>query len=308
MADDNSFVMMGLGDYRFGLPTAAYQDLSRTTSWRWPTVERIGARPASQFVGPGEDCITMSGVIYPAFRGGVGQLAAMRAEADKGEPLNLVDGTGQLWGQYVITEVREGQSVFFSNGAFRCQNFDITLQAYGGETLDASATTPIDLGGALSLPSLSLDDYLGSLPDIGLDLPSALNTSAFKAITGSASLSSLFPVSAEGIASLTSAFSAGMTVVGQASGVLQGLTSSVNAVTGAFSTLTSAPSIAALASAGVDVNLLISQANAAGTVPADGILAAIAGNDEATSAVTQLLSGSDQQAVFGALVEVAGNG
>jgi phage protein U len=307
MADDNSFVMMGLGDFRFGLPTAAYQDLSRTSSWRWPTVERIGARPASQFVGPGEDCVTMNGVIYPAFRGGIGQLAAMRAEADKGAPLNLVDGTGQHWGQYVITEVREGQSNFFSNGMFRSQAFDITLQAYGGETLDAGATTPIDAAGVLpSLPG-SLSDYLASL-DPTASISSALNTSAFKAITGSTGLSSLFGVSSAGIASLTSAFSAGMTVVGQAAGEVQGLVSSVNAVTGSLSTLMSAPSIAALASAGVDVNLLIGQANAAGTVPADTLLAAIGANPTAASAVTALIPSSQQQAVFGTLIEVAANG
>src|SRR5205085_10895449 len=103
MADGNSFVMMGLGEFRFGLNTAAYQDLSRSHSWRWPTVERIGAKPATQFVGPGVDAVQMNGVIYPHFGGGLRQIEAMRAEADKGETLNLVDGTGQGWGLYVIT-------------------------------------------------------------------------------------------------------------------------------------------------------------------------------------------------------------
>lgn len=131
MATGNSFVMMALGDFRFGIDTAAYQDLSRTNSWRWATVDRVGARPATQFVGPGEDSVNMSGKVYPHFRGGLGQLAAMRALADKGEPQMMVDGTGQVWGKYVITDIREGQSTFFSNGAPRCQDFDITLQAYG---------------------------------------------------------------------------------------------------------------------------------------------------------------------------------
>lgn len=131
MAGTNSFVMMALGDFRFGLDTAAYQELSRSNSWRWPSVERIGARPALQFVGPGEDTITLNGQIYPHFRGGLGQLAAMRKEADKGEPLMLVDGRGIVWGKFVITDLRETQGTFFSNGAPRCQEFDLTLQAYG---------------------------------------------------------------------------------------------------------------------------------------------------------------------------------
>lgn len=129
----NSLVMMGLGDYRFSLNTAAYQELSRSNSWRWPTVDRIGARPAAQYVGPGEETIRMSGKIYPYFSGGLGQLDAMRAEADKGVPLMLVDGTGQIWGKYVITQITEGQSTFFSNGKPRCIEFEVSLQAYGVE-------------------------------------------------------------------------------------------------------------------------------------------------------------------------------
>lgn len=132
MATETSMVMMALGEFRFSLSTAAYQDLSRTNSWRWPSVDRIGARPAVQFVGPGEDSVSMSGVIYPHFRGGLGQIEAMRREADKGEPLMLVDGRGQVWGKYVITDIREGQTEHWSNGAPRKQDFDLTLQAYGG--------------------------------------------------------------------------------------------------------------------------------------------------------------------------------
>ena len=125
-----SHVMLALGDFRFSLDTAAFQDLERSSSWRWPSVERIGARPALQYVGPGEDTITMRGTIYPHFRGGVGQVSEMRAVASQGEPLMLVDGTGRNWGLYVITEVREGQSTFFSSGKPRKIDFDLSLTMY----------------------------------------------------------------------------------------------------------------------------------------------------------------------------------
>lgn len=131
MAAGESFVMLALGDFRFSINTAAYQELTRSQSWRWPTVDRIGARPASQFVGPGEDSVNLSGKIYPHFKGGLGQIVAMRAQADRGVPLMLVDGRGLVWGKFVITELRETQGTFFSNGAPRCQDFDLTLQAYG---------------------------------------------------------------------------------------------------------------------------------------------------------------------------------
>lgn len=135
---DDSSVMMALGDYRFCLDAAAYQSLERSTLYRWEAVDRIGVAPGQQFIGPGEDRIDLSGVIYPAFRGGLGQLDEMRAEAGKGEPLMMVDGMGRVWGDFCITEVRETQTVFFSNGTPRKIEFSLTVVAYGGgETVDA---------------------------------------------------------------------------------------------------------------------------------------------------------------------------
>ncbi len=130
MAESNSYKMMGLGDFRFCLDTAAHQELERNSAWRWPSVERIGARPALQYVGPGEDKITMRGTIYPHFRGGLGQVSAMREQAAKGLPLLMIDGTGRVWGKYVITDIREGQSTFFSNGMPRKVDFDLSLSMY----------------------------------------------------------------------------------------------------------------------------------------------------------------------------------
>lgn len=131
MADSN--VMMALGDYRFSLSTAAYQNLERTMSWRWAAVERVGGRPKQQYIGPGEETVSMDGSIYPAFRGGLGQIDRMRVEANKGEARLLVDGTGKVWGRYCITEIRETQTVFFSNGKPRKVDFAISLKHYGDD-------------------------------------------------------------------------------------------------------------------------------------------------------------------------------
>lgn len=128
---DNSLNMLALGtEFFFSLDTAAFQELERTSSWRWPAIDRVGARPVPQYVGPGEDTVTMRGTIYPHFRGGLGQVAAMRALAGTGRPFLVVDGSGRVWGQYVITDIREGQTVFFSNGKPRKIDFDLTLKMY----------------------------------------------------------------------------------------------------------------------------------------------------------------------------------
>lgn len=124
---------MGLGDYRFSLDTAAYQALQRTTSWRWPVQERIGTRPALQFTGPGTDEIELQGLIYPHFRGGLGQLDAMRAEGDTGEPRILVDGRGAVLGKFVIQRVVERQRQFDAAGVPRRIEFSLTLSRYGDD-------------------------------------------------------------------------------------------------------------------------------------------------------------------------------
>lgn len=127
----DSLVMMALGDYRFGISTAAYQSLERDTAWRWPTIDPVGARPRPQFVGKGEDTLRLAGIVYPHFSGaGLGQIDAMRVEADKGEPLLMVCGRGKVWGRWSITSLREGQRTFWSNGAPRAQDFELGLLFY----------------------------------------------------------------------------------------------------------------------------------------------------------------------------------
>ena len=126
-----SETMMALGSYRFSIDSAAYQELKHSQAYRWQAQERLQRRPAMQFVGAGEESIELSGVIYPHFRGGLQQLEAMRREASKGQPLLLVDGLGFVWGQWVITQIDEGQSFFQGNGQPLKQSFQLKLVNYG---------------------------------------------------------------------------------------------------------------------------------------------------------------------------------
>ncbi len=123
--------MMALGDYRFSLSTAAYQELNRSAEYRWQSQERLQRRPAQQYLGPGREEITLNGTIYPAFRGGLEQLDRMRGEAGKGESLLLVDGTGRVWGQWVITQVEETHRVPSHDGTPRQLEFRLQLARYG---------------------------------------------------------------------------------------------------------------------------------------------------------------------------------
>ena len=77
--------MMALGQFLFSLPTLSFNDFKRQTSWRHPTNSRVGARPASQSLGPGDDTISLSGLLVPEFAGKRVYLDQLRDEV--GDPV-----------------------------------------------------------------------------------------------------------------------------------------------------------------------------------------------------------------------------
>ena len=121
---------MQLGSYQFSVNTAAYQELARSTEQRWAAIPRFGQLDALQDLGPGEDIITLRGVIFTEYRGGTEQPATMRDLMATGSPQLLVDGFGNVHGMWVVQRVEERQSVFGAAGAPRRQEFDITLRKY----------------------------------------------------------------------------------------------------------------------------------------------------------------------------------
>lgn len=120
-------MMMALGMFVFSLHTLTYQELQRQTEWRHPSTSRVGARPARQYVGPGEDTISLPGVLLPQLAGSRLSLDVLREMANTGRAWVLVDGTGRVYGAWVIDRVTEGQSLFFRDGAPRRIEFTISL-------------------------------------------------------------------------------------------------------------------------------------------------------------------------------------
>ncbi|MCY4584885.1 MAG: phage tail protein [Bryobacterales bacterium] len=123
--------MMALGEYRFSVSTAAYHELTRSAEYRWAAQERLGRLPARQYLGPGAETVSLSGVIHPYYRGGLGQLDRMRAEAGRGEPLDLSTGDGTIMGKWVVTRIEETRRVLDADGAPRRVEFRLQLARYG---------------------------------------------------------------------------------------------------------------------------------------------------------------------------------
>lgn len=120
-------MMMALGTFVFSLPSLAYQQLQRSTAWRHSSSDRVGARAAHQYVGPGDDTIQLSGLVAPELTGDPASLDLLRGMADEGRPLALVDGTGVVHGAFAITSMSETRTLFFADGAARRIEFELSL-------------------------------------------------------------------------------------------------------------------------------------------------------------------------------------
>ncbi|MCE8023661.1 phage tail protein [Billgrantia aerodenitrificans] len=121
-------MMMTYGLFVFRLGTVPYQELQRQTDWRHPGQSRVGARPARQFLGPGEDTITLTGTLLPEFTGGQRHLDELRRMAGDGKAWPLIEGTGKNYGLFVLESLNERKSKFFRDGAAGQIDFDMTLQ------------------------------------------------------------------------------------------------------------------------------------------------------------------------------------
>lgn len=117
-----------LGLFVFSLETLTYQELRRRTSWKHPTQPIVGARDASQFLGPGEDIITLPGSIIPEFAGVANNVDILRRMANRGHAWVLMEGTGFVYGAFVITDLDETQTYFYDDGTPRKIEFTLSLR------------------------------------------------------------------------------------------------------------------------------------------------------------------------------------
>lgn len=117
----------GLGMFVFMRQTLPHQTMQRESDYRWPSNSRIGKRDAFQFLGVGEENITLAGVLYPELTGGKLTITTLRLMAEEGRAWPLLDGTGMIYGMYVISRVSETGSIFFADGTPRKIDFTLSL-------------------------------------------------------------------------------------------------------------------------------------------------------------------------------------
>ncbi|AZD34883.1 Phage protein U [Pseudomonas chlororaphis subsp. aurantiaca] len=119
--------------YYFNLDTAAFDELRRSTEFRWASQERLTRRPAQQAVGMGEEKITLKGAIFPGFKGGIKQLDTLRSIGARLAPVTLTTGYGDVLGTWCLKSLEEDQSELMQGGIPRKQGFTLEFVRYGDD-------------------------------------------------------------------------------------------------------------------------------------------------------------------------------
>ncbi len=123
-----------LGEFVFSIDGTSYDAFDHNSSYRWASIAIVGGKPKLHFMGPNSDKVLIRGTLFPTFRGGLGQIEKMRAQAGKGEPLRFVTTTSKVGvnlGKWVISSIKEQKSYFLPNGVPRKIRFTLELIEYG---------------------------------------------------------------------------------------------------------------------------------------------------------------------------------
>lgn len=162
-------VMMIFGGFVFMRQTVPYLESSQETQWRYARNERIGRSARVQYLGAGEDTLTLSGVLLPEITGGDMSLSLLRTLAYRGRAWPLIEGTGRIYGRYVLENLTEIRSEFFGDGKARRIEFTLALSRAGEDIRESLADSLGDDWQAFT-------DWAGQLPgDLADTVPVFLN-------------------------------------------------------------------------------------------------------------------------------------
>jgi uncharacterized protein len=119
--------LLTLGLFVFGMDSLAYNGLQRKKSARHAKSERHGARPATQYLGPGDDEISLEGTLVPEVQGSFGSLDRLIEMFDSGDSWPLIDGDGKVWGNFEIKNIDERHRNIMGGHKPRQVDFGIDL-------------------------------------------------------------------------------------------------------------------------------------------------------------------------------------
>jgi Phage protein U len=128
VTDPSPRELMTLGLFVFGMDTLPYQTLRHAIEWRHGKSERHQARAASQFLGPGAETITISGLLVPEIAGSYSAFDRIVEMAGTGEDYPLMDGLGRILGHFHIVKLDRDHLNVIGGGLPRQVGFSLDLE------------------------------------------------------------------------------------------------------------------------------------------------------------------------------------
>ncbi len=125
-------VVAALGPFAFQAHGFGLTDISRNTSTKWANVAVSGGMDRLQWTGGDNDEVTISGVLFPHEFGGMGALSGIRAAAEAGQPLMLVNLAGQIFGLHVVESISEDRSLLDRNGLPMRNAYKLSMKRFQG--------------------------------------------------------------------------------------------------------------------------------------------------------------------------------
>lgn len=159
---------LSLGEVHFTVADLPLVGVRRARRWQWEALARLGLPPLLQYRGEGEERVSLRIAIGP----GLGRATAvedLRALADTGIAHVLADGTGLIYGSFVLSDLREDGRVLDGAGRPRRRTVSLELRRY--EAPDRSETVldldappaPFDLGAPSAASSSVAPSRLASV-------------------------------------------------------------------------------------------------------------------------------------------------
>lgn len=143
-------MIWGFALFRLSKNNASYSSLATSKSYRHAFNDRVGNRASQQYVGAGEDIITITGTLAPLVTGGRLALHRFESQADSGLPFPLIESNGTVHGFYVITDIATNETEHIDDGRPKVIEYTITFKRVGDDKLDYSKVAVGMIGGLLS--------------------------------------------------------------------------------------------------------------------------------------------------------------
>lgn len=109
----------------------------------------LGRLPAREFVGEGDETLTLKGQVLPSKLGGLSAIEALHGLRRRGERLFVMRGDGAVKGWYAVEHIAENHEMLGPNGVDQVVKHEVKLVMVDPPDSDAGGGIINDLIGLL---------------------------------------------------------------------------------------------------------------------------------------------------------------